>query len=181
MVRNVVGLTLATVSLRGSKSAADKSEDRVKMGPFGSQRGFTIIELVLVLVVTSIMASIAILKIAPTLERARVRRGATMIATDLQYAQMIAALQRRPVVFIASEALRGYMIRDATSTTVYREAYMGNDTEFSLDQLQANPTTLEIFPNGVVRSVGNYTVRVNTVQRYVRITRAGQVRITSVP
>lgn len=151
------------------------------MGLVHSRRGFTIIELVMVLVVTSILASFAILRIAPTLERARVRRSATMIASDLQYAQMIAARQRRPVVFIASEALRGYMIRDATSTTVYREAYMGNDTDFNLDQLEANPTTLEIFPNGVVRSAGNFTVRVNTVQRNVRITRAGQVRITSVP
>ena len=122
------------------------------MGRFGNQRGFTIIELVVVLSVSSILASFAILRIAPTLESNRVRRSAVKIATDLQYAQMIAARQRRPVVFIASEALRGYMIRDAASTTVYREAYMGTDTEFNLDQLQATPTTLEIFPNGVVRN-----------------------------
>ena len=151
------------------------------MGPFGNQRGFTLIELVLVLVLSSILASFAILSVTPTLERSRVRRSVTMIASDLQYAQMIAARQRRPVVFIASEALRGYMIRDAASATVYRETYLGDDTEFNLDQLQANPTTLEIFPNGVVRSAGSYTVRVSDVQRNVRITRAGQVRITSVP
>ena len=151
------------------------------MGRFGNQRGFTIIELVVVLSVSSILASFAILRIAPTLESNRVRRSAVKIATDLQYAQMIAARQRRPVVFIASEALRGYMIRDAASTTVYREAYMGTDTEFNLDQLQATPTTLEIFPNGVVRNAGSYTVRVNTVERNVRSTRAGQVRITNVP
>jgi prepilin-type N-terminal cleavage/methylation domain-containing protein len=151
------------------------------MRPFRNRRGFTFIELVLVLAVSSILVSVAIVRIAPTLERARVRRSASKIATDLQYAQMIAARQRRPVVFIASEPLRGYMIRDAASTTVYREAYLGNDTDFNLDQLEANPTTLEIFPNGVVRTAGSYTVRVNTVQRNVRITRAGQVRITSVP
>lgn len=146
-----------------------------------SLRGFTIIELVLVLSVSSILAAVAVLRLAPTMERARVRRSATMIASDLQYAQMIAARQRRPVVIIASEALKGYMIRDAASTTVFRETYMGNDTEFALDQLDATPTTLEIFPNGVVRSEGNYTVRVNTVERRVRISRAGQVRVTNVP
>ncbi len=151
------------------------------MRRFRNQSGFTLIELVLVLVVSSILASIAILKLAPTMERARVRRSATMIATDLQWAQMIAARQRRPVVFIVSEALRGYMIRDAASSTVFRETYLGDDTELQLDQLDATPTTLEIFPNGVVRSAGNYVVRVNTVQRYVRITRAGQVRITNAP
>ncbi len=139
------------------------------------------IELVMVLSVASIMAAFAIVRLAPTLERARVRRSVAMIAADLQYAQMIAARQRRPVVFITSEALRGYMIRDAASATVYREAYLGDDTDVRVDQLQANPTTLEIFPNGVVRSAGNFTVRVNAVQRYVRITRAGQVRITNAP
>lgn len=151
------------------------------MSRFVGRRGFTIIELVMVLAVSSILASFAILKLAPTVERARVRRSATMLAMDLQYAQMIAARQRRPVVFIVSEPLKGYMIRDAASTTVYREAYLGDDTEFRLDQLDADPTTLEIFPNGVVRSAGNYLIRVNAVQRNVRITRAGQVRITNVP
>ena len=151
------------------------------MARLSFRSGFTIIELVMVLAVSSVIASYAILRIAPTLERARVRRSATLIATDLQYAQMLAARQRRPVVFISNESLRGYIIRDAASSTVYREAYLGVDTDYSLDQLQASPTTLEIFPNGVVRSAGNYTVRVNDVQRNVRITRAGQVRITSVP
>ena len=151
------------------------------MRRFNNQIGFTLIELVLVLVVSSMLASFAILRLAPIMERARVRRSAVKIATDLQWAQMIAARQRRPVVFIVSEPLRGYMIRDAASATVYREAYLGEDTGFLLDQLDATPTTLEIFPNGVVRGTGNYVVRVNTVQRYVRITRAGQVRITNVP
>ena len=146
-----------------------------------NQCGFTLIELVMVLVVSSILASFAILRLAPTMERARVRRSATMIATDLQWAQMIAARQRRPVVFIVSEALKGYIIRDSDSTTIFREAYLGNDTEMHLDELDATPTTLEIFPNGVVRNAGNFMVRVNTTQRYVRITRAGQVRITNAP
>ncbi len=147
-----------------------------------SRSGFTLLELIVVLVVSSILVSVAVLRLAPTLERARVQRSATMVAMDLQWAQMIAARQRRPVVFIVSEALKGYMTRDAAPTgTVYRESYLGDDTEMHLDELDATPTTLEIFPNGVVRSAGSYMVRVNTSQRYVRITRAGQVRITNVP
>jgi len=151
------------------------------MRSHSARGGFTIIELVMVLALTSILASFAIIKVAPTLERSRVRRSAAMIAADLQYAQMIAARQRRPVVLIANEALKGYMIRDAATTTVFREAYMGDDTDMMLDQLEANPTTIEIFPNGVVRNAGTFTVRVNTSQRYIRITRAGQVRITNAP
>lgn len=155
--------------------------DWVEMHRFRGQRGFTFVEIVMVLVVSSILASFAILKLAPTLEQSRVRRSATSIATDLQWAQMIAARQRRPVLFIVSEGLRSYMIRDASSATVFREAHLGADTDFRIDQLEANPTTLEIFPSGVVRNAGNYVVRVSGVQRNVRISRAGQVRITNVP
>ena len=151
------------------------------MRRLSKKSGFTILELIVVLAVSSILVSIAVLRLAPTLERSRVQRSAVMIATDLQWAQMIAARQRRPVVFIVSEVLKGYIIRDAASATVFRESYMGDDTDMHLDELDATPTTLEIFPNGVVRSTGNFMVRVNTSQRYVRISRAGQVRITNAP
>ena len=134
------------------------------------------------MVIASVLSAIAIIRLAPSMDRARVRRSAATIAADLQYAQMIAARQRRPVVVIVSEALRSYIIRDAPSGgTIFRETYLGDDTELGLDQLEADPTTLEIFPNGVVRNTGNYTVTVSDLSRYVRISRAGQVRITHDP
>ncbi len=144
--------------------------------------GFTLIELVMVMSITAILATIAIVRLAPSMERARVRKSATTIAADLQYAQMIAARQRRPVVIIASVPLKSYIIRDAPSGgTIFRETHMGYDTEFAIDVLDANPSILEIFPNGVVRSEGNFTVTVNDLSRNVKISRAGQVRITNEP
>ncbi|UCD24396.1 MAG: prepilin-type N-terminal cleavage/methylation domain-containing protein [Gemmatimonadota bacterium] len=143
-----------------------------------SRTGFTIVELVIVLSIAAILSSIAVWRMGPSVRRAKVNRSASTVAADLQYAQLLAARQRRPVVVIFSEPLKSYIIRDTDTTTVFRERYLGQDTEFGLDLLDAEPTTLEIFPNGVVRNAGDVTVEIADYGRKIRITRAGQIRIT---
>jgi len=143
-----------------------------------SRTGFTLVELVVVLSIASILSSIAIWRMGPSVRRAKVNRSASTLAADLQYAQLVAARQRRPVVIIFSEPLKSYLIRDTDTATVFRERYLGQDTEFGLDLLDANPTTLEIFPNGVVRNAAEITVEIAGYDRKVRITRAGQIRVT---
>ena len=142
-----------------------------------NQSGFTLIELVVVLSITAILTSIAIVKVGPTVERARVRRSASLIAADIQYAQMIAARQRKPVVIITSEALKSYIIRDASSTTIFRERYFGDDTSFELKKFEADPDNIVIFPNGVVQAESKFKVEVNKYKWEIKVTRAGQIRL----
>ncbi len=146
-----------------------------------SQSGFTLIELVVVLSITAILMSIAIVKVGPSVERARVRRSASLIAADIQYAQMIAARQRKPVVIITSEKLKSYIIRDASSTTIFRERYFGADTPFELNKLKADQKNLVVFPNGVVQKNAKFEVEVNTYKWEVKLTRAGQIRLKKKP
>ncbi|UCG89267.1 MAG: type II secretion system protein [Gemmatimonadota bacterium] len=146
-----------------------------------SYRGFTLVELVVVLAIIAILTAVAFWRLGPSIRRAKVNRSASTVAADLQYAQLVAARQRRPVVIIVSEPLKSYIIRDADTATIFRERYLGEDTEFGLDVLDASPTTLEVFPNGVVRAAGDFTVEINDYRRHVRISRAGQIRITRSP
>jgi len=139
-------------------------------------RGFTLVELVMVLSVTAIVASIAVWRMTPAYERAHIRRTAATVASDMQYAQMLAAQLRRPVVVIISEPMRSYLIRDASGSTIFRERYLGQDTEFDIDELEA-PTSIEIFPTGVVRAASFLIVRRNGLNRHVRISRAGRVNV----
>ncbi|MFQ5703263.1 MAG: Tfp pilus assembly protein FimT/FimU [Gemmatimonadales bacterium] len=139
--------------------------------------GFTLIELAIVLAVSGILTSIAIIKVGPSLERARVRRSANLIVADLQYAQMIAARQGKPVVIITSEPLKSYIIRNAADTTIFRERYFGDDTPFELKKLKADPKNFLVFPNGVVKKNSKFKVEVNKYKWEVKLTRAGQIRL----
>ncbi len=143
-----------------------------------NRAGFSLIELVVVMAMMAILTSFAFWRMGPSIERGKVRRGASMLAADLQYAQMIAARQRKPVVLITVPATKSYIVRDAGSTTIFRERYLGPNTEFGLDLLSATPSTVKIFPNGVTQITANFQVGLNSNTRNVRFTRAGQIRIT---
>lgn len=143
--------------------------------------GFTLVELVTVIAIMAILTSVAFWRLGPSIRRSKVNRSASTVAADIQYAQMVAAQQRKPVVIIISEPLKSYIIRDADSVAVFRERYLGEDTDFGLDVLDASSTTVEVFPNGVLRDATDITLEIDDYSRKVRITRAGQIRITSGP
>lgn len=132
----------------------------------------------MVLAVLGILMATAYWRMAPALERERVRRGAWVIAADLQYAQMIAARQRQPVVVIVDSSLKMYLIRDRTGTSVYRERFVGQDTDYGLETLTVTPgSSVEVFPNGIALVTTTFTVGIHDQERQVRLTRAGQIRI----
>ncbi len=144
-----------------------------------SSRGFTFAEVLIVIGIIGILTTLAYWRMGPGLMQARVNRAAWLLAADLQYAQLMAARQRQPVVVIVVEATRSYAIRDRATAQIFRQRDLGDGTEFQVDSLEATPTTIEIFPTGV--TAGNVTYRIGLAgyDREVRLTRAGQVRITS--
>lgn len=148
-------------------------------GRGGGRRGYTLIEMAIALSVASVMAATAYWGLGPALGRARVNRAAAMLAADLQYAQVTAARQRRPVVLIVDPSSKMYLIRDrADASRVFRQRFVGSGTEHGLDSLTATPTTsVEVFPNGVARETMTFTVGLSGYARDVRFTRAGQVRL----
>lgn len=139
--------------------------------------GYTIIELVIAFTIFGILLSLAYVQMGPALTHARVRGAATVIATDLQYAQMLAVRQRRPVAVIVDNALKSYIIRLRDTSLTFRDRFFGQDTEFLLDSLSASPTSVVLFPNGVAAATTTFTVSLGSYTRHVRLTRAGQVRV----
>lgn len=139
--------------------------------------GYSVIELVITIVVFGILLSVAYLRMTPAVNHARVHRAATVIATDLQYAQMLAVRQRAPVAVIVDNSLKSYVIRLRDTSVTFRNRFFGQNTEYLLDTLAANPTSVVMFPNGVAAATTTFTVGLDGYTRQVRLTRAGQVRI----
>ncbi len=141
--------------------------------------GFTIIEIFYGVSLMGLLVVLAMWRMGPALERAKIRRVASVMAGDLQYAQLMAARVRQPVVFIVVPASQAYLIRNRVdSTAIYRQRFVGSDTDYSADALTASPSnSVEIFPNGVVTQTTTFSITIDTVVRQVRISSAGQIRV----
>lgn len=139
--------------------------------------GFTMLEMVFALVIFGVLLSIAWLRIGPALSQTRVRSAATVVATDLQYAQMLAVRQRRPVAVIVDNSVKSYIIRLRDTSLTFRNRYFGQDSEYLLDSLSASPPSVVLFPSGVAAATTTFTVKRGGFARHVRLSRAGQVRI----
>ena len=141
--------------------------------------GYSFIEMLTAVIVFGILLSIAIMSMAPSLRQAKVRNAASVLAGDLHYAQALAVQHRRPIAIIVVEATKQYIIRERDNPTiVYRTRSLGPDSDFALDQFTASPTTsVEVFPNGVARQTTTFTIGLDTYEREVRISKAGQIRI----
>jgi prepilin-type N-terminal cleavage/methylation domain-containing protein len=145
--------------------------------PQATRAGYTIVELAIVMVIAGILMTLVIWRAGPALERARARQAIAVVAADLQYAQMVAARQREPVVVVVNPSLKLILV-SSRGGTIFRQRFVGPQTEFGLETLQVDPTTsIEIFPNGAATSNLSVTAETNGFRRQVRMSRAGQIRI----
>ncbi len=114
--------------------------------------GYTLIEMVLVMVIAGLLMAVGIVRLAPALEHGNVRAAANVVAGDLQYAQILAVRYRKPISVVVASSTKQYLIRDRDdATNVYRTRLLGPDTDFGLDELTSSPTSVELFPNGIAR------------------------------
>jgi competence protein ComGD len=145
-----------------------------------NRRGYTVIELLLVMIIIGIIAGITYVRVAPTLERARVRGAANVLAGDLQYAQVMAARMRSPMVVSVNTTARTYEIADRAGT-VFRTRDFGATGDYALSELAATPTSLQVFPNALAAQSATYILGVEGYRRRVTFSRAGQIRVATMP
>ena len=141
-------------------------------------RGFTLIEVMIVLIVMAILAGLGGPTLVTGFNHAKVRRVASMLIADLQYAQDLAARERKPVVVIVVPGVCSYMIRDRATSVVYRQRFLGSDTDYGVATLTASPgSSVQLFPNGAAQTTTTFTVGMPSYQRQVTLTQAGQIRL----
>src|SRR2546423_10718596 len=112
-----------------------------------SRQGFTVLELIAVVVILGIMAAFAGPAMSRIVRHNRVNRAATVIASDLQNAFAVAARQREPVRIQADAASRSYQFVDRKSGAVLRiRTFYGDTSEYRLSSLVVDKPTIDVFP-----------------------------------
>lgn len=142
-----------------------------------SRNGFTVIELVVVLMLAGLVAGLGIPRIGQSLAQNRMQRAAAVVATDMQLAHSLAARQSRPVVLAVDGTNRVMRIADAANqATVYNSRHLGS-SEYGVTQLTSNRASVVVYPTGLANNGITVTLRAAGSTRVVEMTKAGQVRV----
>jgi prepilin-type N-terminal cleavage/methylation domain-containing protein len=119
----------------------------------GARDGFSMMELLLVIVILGIVATFAGPSISRIVRHNRTNSAATVITADLQNAFAVAARQREPVRIVADAATKSYEFRDrATGKVIRIRSFYGDTSEYRLTSLVFTPDTIDVFPSGVSSS-----------------------------
>ena len=143
-----------------------------------SHLGFTIFELLVVVAILGILATMTGPAISRIVRHQRVNRAATVIASDLQNAFAVAARQREPVRIQADENTRSYQFVDRKTGAVLRiRTFYGDTSEYRLTKLKFNPATIDVFPNGVSSAKVDIDLANGDYSKKISASTAGFVRV----
>ena len=148
-----------------------------------SRPGFSMMELLIVLVLASIVGSMVIPTISRSMAQMRVQRAVNVLAGDIQLAHSTAARQRTPVRLSIDTINKIVRIRNAANpTTVYTERRFDKTSEYPLQSMTVTDTSVTLYPSGLAGKSSSswpFTVTLTAAgkSRIVKMTRAGQLRI----
>ena len=141
--------------------------------------GFTIFEAILVVLIIFVVVASLIPKVGQTLGHSRVNRSANVIAAEFLLCQSLAARQHMPVIIaVNSSTLTLTISQPPPSNTVLRTYVFDINSDFKLGALSATPASVQVAPNGTASATMLVTVGGTDYFHQVRLTQAGQVRIT---
>jgi len=140
--------------------------------------GFSMIELLIVVSILGIMATLIGAAIPRMIRHNRVNRATTVIASDIQNAFAVAARQREPVRIEADNVGRSYQFADRKSGAVLRiRTFYGDASEYNLDTLTFTPATVDVFPSGVSSNPLSIHISIGDYSKQITASTAGFVRV----
>lgn len=146
------------------------------------RKGFTLVELLIVLALIGIVASIAIRSVGDTIRRDRVQKAAAIVSTDLEQAFAIAARQRTPVRLLFDSARKTFALAARADTTFKYRTRQFATGDLALDYISVSNAALDVLPSGLSADtlnlrIGIYSRNGSRYDRTIRMTRGGLVRI----
>jgi len=142
-----------------------------------SRRGFTVIELLMVVSIMGILAAMTGPHISKIIRHNRVNRAAMVITADLQNAFASAARQREPVRISADASTKSYQFVDRKTGEVLKiRSFYGDTSEYRLTTLVFTPATIDVFPTGVSSSPVVVNLGNGDYSRRITASTAGFIR-----
>ena len=144
-----------------------------------SRRGFTIIELFIVLVIGLIVGTLSMSRFSAYLARERVVRAAEGISNDIRAGFAIPGRIRRPVRIQVDTANMQLVVMDRSQTTTYRKTAFGSRYNLKGSNVTYYPSSapFEIYPNGLASDTMNVALTSNGITKTIRVTRGGMVQV----
>jgi Tfp pilus assembly protein FimT len=140
--------------------------------------GFSMIELLVIVAILGIMATVAGPAMSRIVRHQRVNRATTLIAADLQNAFATAARQRQPVRIVADNVSRSYIFVDRFSgITLRMRSFYGDTTEYKLTTMTFTPATIDVFPDGVSSARLTVDLANGDYSKQISASTAGFIRI----
>jgi prepilin-type N-terminal cleavage/methylation domain-containing protein len=152
------------------------SHSRFRAGRFRARAGFTILELVTVLVVGGVLTSLAMAKVTQIMVSQRLKASMIAVQNDIEGAFMIAQRNRRPVRISWDASKLQLNVTDRAGTTTYRRTTLGSAYGLKASNVTFSVSPLEIFPNGLAASSLVIALSANGFVDTVFVSRAGLVR-----
>ena len=144
--------------------------------------GFSIMEMLIVVILVGIIMSVAGLKMTGMMTQQRVIRAASTIQTDMETAFAVAGRNRAPmkIVFSTSASSILLQVTDRTGATVYRRSDL-KTMGMSNGDVTTSSAAVTVFPNGFASDTLSVLISVTRngklYQRRVRMSRAGMVKV----
>jgi len=144
-----------------------------------NRRGFTIVEMFVVLVIGLIVGSLSMGQFSAYLARERVARATEGIANDIRAAFAIPGRIRRPVRIRIDTAAMMLLVTDRSQSTTYRKTAFGSRYNLLGKNVTYYPSTApyEIYPYGLASDTMLVTLTSNGLSKSIRVSKGGMVQV----
>ena len=141
-----------------------------------ARRGFTILELIMVLVVAGVVGGMSLGKMHNIMISQRLSRASTIVQTNVEAAFALAGRNRRPIRISWNATNMQMSITDRAGTTVFRNANFSS-AAFGLpaNSVTFSASPIEIYPTGLASDTLLITLSANSTTKKIWVSRAGLV------
>jgi prepilin-type N-terminal cleavage/methylation domain-containing protein len=141
------------------------------------RRGFTLLELLVVIVITGVVTGLSMSKFSTYLAHERVAKAAVGIAGDINTAFAIPGRVRRPVRIRVDTGTMTLFVTDRAQSTTYRQTSFGARYNLRGSNVSYYPAILEVYPNGFASDTMLITLTSNGITERVRVSKGGTVQV----